>query len=100
MTLQIHTDLEGNLSAVWRDPYEWVDPFAEAEFWALEAAEVRLYAERRLDAERQRYDREVSLLNDVIQTQHKAMTEWAALHAPPIIVKGPADISLHNTETK
>lgn len=40
MTLQIHTDLEGNLSAVWRDPYEWVDPFAEAEFWALRVGEM------------------------------------------------------------
>jgi hypothetical protein len=40
MTLQIHTDLQGNLSAVWRDPYEWVDPFAEAEKWALRVGQI------------------------------------------------------------
>lgn len=38
--MEILEDTEGNLST-WRDPYEWVDPFAEAEEWALRWARER-----------------------------------------------------------
>lgn len=87
MTLKIHTDLQGRLSVVWRDPYEWVDPFAEAEHWALVAEENYRRAKAELDDERRHFERVEAHLNGVIQRQHESMMNHAMLHAPPLIVK-------------
>lgn len=72
MILEILEDTEGNLST-WRDPYEWVDPFAEAEEWALRYGRVRQRERHEHDAIHRSYRDEISHLNHVIHQQRSVI---------------------------
>lgn len=86
--LEVHINPQGELSAVWRDPYAWVDPFAEAEYWALTAATLQRHAEQEVAAERQHYDRMSVHLSGVIHAQLQTMMEWVSAHPPPLVIRG------------
>lgn len=69
MALEVHESVDGTLS-VWRDPYEWVDPFAEAEMWALAWAK----GQRTRDAEIEKATEQVAAHVHAIRLQLDALS--------------------------
>lgn len=91
--MEIHVDMEGALS-VWRDPYEWVDPF-EAEEWALRYAETRQRMERELDEQRRDFARVEAHLNGVINAQQERILKLAPLILNRPILPMPGETIRH-----
>lgn len=95
--IEILEDTHGNLS-VWRDVYEWVDPFAEAEEWALRWADER----RNSDTTRLReaHEHEVKVLRAQFDALLRTATQLAATQQPPQMVQhidgDPRNLDLTN----
>lgn len=92
MNIEVHTTIAGELSAVRPDPYVWVDPFAEAEQWAVLWGKAATGRAQELDGVRREYEREVTHLRGVIAAQQRVMMDWVAAHPPAIIIKDPNTI--------
>ena len=92
---EVHEDTTGALS-VWRDPYLWVDPFAEAEAWALRCGELRQHEREDRDRIRRSFGDEIAHLNWVIEQQRRHIS---ALSPMPHAFVNHAALS-PETETK
>lgn len=92
MTLEIHEDTEGNLS-VWRDPYEWVDPFSEAEEWALRWASVKSRRDEDVYRLREAHEREVRVLRAQNEALVRHFTETNNTMRPLIVSTEGLDLT-------
>ncbi len=64
-----------------KDPFAWIDPFAEIEEWASRAAEQKLDREEEIDRIRQYHDDEVRMLRAHIEAMQKAISD-AVMFSP------------------
>lgn len=85
--LLVYTSLEGEMTALW-EPFAWVDPFEEAEFYACRWAALHQRRKADIDALREDHARETAWLRAQLEATVKTAMDLLALKniPPPIIV--------------
>ena len=86
--LAVFVHLDGSHEPVWVDPYAWVDPFYEAEIYALKWAVVQERYDRDTREMRERHAQEIEYMRAQLEAIQRTAADILAMqNPPPIIVK-------------